>query len=35
MGGPGGLMAPPIILKGGLAPPIFLHAYATLEAVEL
>ena len=31
MGGPGGPMPPPIILKGGLAPPIFPHAYAVVQ----
>ena len=33
MGGPGGPMAPPIIFKGGPGPPIFPHAYTTLDAV--
>ena len=32
-GGGGGAMAPPIILKGGPGPPIFPHAYTTLDAV--
>ena len=32
-GGTRGPIAPPIILKGGPGPPIFPHAYTTLDAV--
>ena len=30
-----GEVAPPIIVKEGRGPPIFPHAYTTLDAVEL